>query len=477
MIGRQEVMDFARELTLAVEVVEKDYILGWLLAGISNHVSLQNDWVFKGGTCLKKCYFETYRFSEDLDFTLTNPDHLSEEFLLTVFGEVVEWIYEQSGIEIPGNRLRFDIYENNRGGISAEGRVYYRGPMQRRGDLARIKLDLTSDEVLVLEPAICPVHHPYSDNPAGGINVACYCFEEIFAEKVRALAERQRPRDLYDVIHLYRHDELQPDRSVVLSTLRSKCIFKGIPVPTRNSVSSTATRDELLAEWENMLAHQLPILPPFEQFWNELPQFFDWLHQVVEKTSLPSFQMREKVDESWRPPAMVQTWHSSTPMETIRYAAANRLCVNLRYRESTRLIEPYSLRRTEEGNILLYAVKHSTGEPRSYRIDRIQGAEITKTAFSPKYQIELTASGSPQIPSASERSASLYGKTASLGNPIKRVSRKLPGNDSGPRYVYECSSCGKKFTRKTNTTKLNPHKDKQGYPCPSRTGFYISTEF
>jgi len=28
-------------------------------------------WAFKGGTCLKKCYFETYRFSEDLDFTLT----------------------------------------------------------------------------------------------------------------------------------------------------------------------------------------------------------------------------------------------------------------------------------------------------------------------------------------------------------------------------------------------------------------------
>ncbi len=174
---------------------------------------------------------------------------------------------------------------------------------------------------------------------------------------------------------------------------------------------------------------------------------------------------------------MVQTWHSSTPMETIRYAAANRLCVNLHYQESTRLIEPYSLRRTEEGNILLYAVKHLTGEPRSYRIDRIQGAETTKTAFEPKYQIELTSSGSLQIPSASERSASSFVKTASLGTPTKRVSRKLPGNDSAPKYVYECSYCGKRFTRKTNTTKLNAHKDKQGYPCPGRTGFYISTKF
>ena len=33
--------------------------------------ALRESWLFKGGTCLKKC-FETYRFSEDLDFTLTD---------------------------------------------------------------------------------------------------------------------------------------------------------------------------------------------------------------------------------------------------------------------------------------------------------------------------------------------------------------------------------------------------------------------
>lgn len=91
--------------------------------------------------------------------------------------------------------------------ISAEGRLGYRGPMQRRGDPARIKLDLTIDEVLVLGPVLRKVHHPYSDGPGEGIHIRCYPFEEVFAEKIRALAERERPRDLYDVVHLYRHDE------------------------------------------------------------------------------------------------------------------------------------------------------------------------------------------------------------------------------------------------------------------------------
>jgi len=51
------------------ETIELDYALSWILAGISEHQSLKNNLVFKGGTALKKCYFGDYRFSEDLDFS------------------------------------------------------------------------------------------------------------------------------------------------------------------------------------------------------------------------------------------------------------------------------------------------------------------------------------------------------------------------------------------------------------------------
>ena len=56
VIDRQEIMEFAREMSLDPTVIEKDYILGWLLAGISNHMAFGQEWVFKGGTCLKN-YF------------------------------------------------------------------------------------------------------------------------------------------------------------------------------------------------------------------------------------------------------------------------------------------------------------------------------------------------------------------------------------------------------------------------------------
>lgn len=225
-------MDFSKEYGLRPDVVEKDYVLGWILDGISNHAKISSDWIFKGGTCLKKCYFETYRFSEDLDFTLKKPEHLNNDFLMDVFKEVAGKVYEKSGIEIPKDKIDFEIYANPRGRSSVQGKISYRGPMQPSGDLPRIKLDLTDDEVLVLNPVNREVSHPYSDRPEQGIHIQCYSFEELFAEKMRALYDRLRPRDLYDVIHLYRHEDITPDRALVLSTLQKKCDFKKIPIPT-----------------------------------------------------------------------------------------------------------------------------------------------------------------------------------------------------------------------------------------------------
>ena len=53
MIDKQEVLEFARLMNLLPQTVEKDYVLGWVLAGIENHSAIFPVWCFKGGTCLK----------------------------------------------------------------------------------------------------------------------------------------------------------------------------------------------------------------------------------------------------------------------------------------------------------------------------------------------------------------------------------------------------------------------------------------
>lgn len=471
MISRQDIMDFAREFGLRPDIVEKDYVLGWIIAGIHNHPALRESWIFKGGTCLKKCFFETYRFSEDLDFTLIRPEHLQGKFLMDIFGKIAEWIYEKSGIEIPSDTIRFEVYENPRGQSSVQGRIGYRGPMQQRGSLPRIKLDLTDDELLALDPVVRKVHHPYPDRPEGGMRIQCYSYEEFFAEKVRALAERERPRDLYDVVHLYRQDGINPDRVVVLDALEKKCHYKGIATPSITSLENQPERIELEAEWENMLAHQLPILPPFEQFWQELPQVFEWLYGTVQKTIAGSYPTGTEIDSAWYPPAMIQSWGTKVPFEIIRFAAANHLCVDLAYKKSHRLIEPYSLRRTKNGNLLLHAIRHDNGEHRAYRIDRIEGASLTEISFIPLYAIALNVSGPISAP-VSKR-ASISGARRKSANKYFTPSMK----SYGPKYIIECPVCGRRFTHTSSSAKLRKHKDKHGYPCYGRIGYVVETKY
>ena len=404
MIDRREILSAAGNLGLLPGTVEKDYVLGWLLAGICNHPTIADKWVFKGGTCLKKCYFETYRFSEDLDFTVIGESKLNVDSLTGVFRDISVWIYEKAGITLPSDKIRFEVFRNNRDRLAGEGRISYRGPIAPSArDLPRIKLDLTTDETLILPPVNRTVLHPYSDAPELGIVVRCYSYEEVFAEKVRALAERARPRDLYDVINLFRQNEFRPTSTAIREILTKKCLFKGIPFPTMETLSPL--KDQLVEDWAAMLRHQLPALPPVDAFWNEMPAVLSWIKEGHRPEIPASFPLAPG-EILMRQPAgtiSIRGMTTTAPLEIIRFAASNRFCVELDYmdeqgKRDVQIIEPYSLRRTQAGDIILYAVRADTQAQCSYRIDRIRRAHATHQTFSPQYAIELTPTDPIAVP-------------------------------------------------------------------------------
>lgn len=477
MIDRAELLRLADDLGLQARVVEKDYVLGWVLAGIFRDPLLSDFWVFKGGTCLKKCYFETYRFSEDLDFTVRDPAQLDQEFLLGRFGELSAWLYDETGIELPAERLRFDVWDNARGGRAGEGRLSYRGPIAPRGgDLPRIKLDLIADEMVVLPPVMRLAAHAYSDSPVDGIHVRCYAFEELFGEKIRALRERARPRDLYDVINLFRNGEFRAAAGVIRDVVRQKCAFKQVSFPALEALAGF--RDELFADWGAMLRHQLPALPPVESFWNALPEFFAWLAGAPPSMAA-AYPVAAGEQILHAPAGAIRIAGRNNPaIEVIRFAGANRLCVDLDYvdeegRRNIRTVEPYSLRRTRAGDIVLHAVRVDLQQHRSYRADRIQSASVTNRAFVPRYAVELTPTGPLSMPETAGQSG------------VNLASRRLassPGNrrrssGRGPFYVYRCPVCNKRFERKAFDATLNPHKNREGFPCYGRLGIYEQTKW
>lgn len=84
MIDKFEIFEIARSLGLQSSTIEKDYVLGWILMGIERNSKTSNSWIFKGGTCLKKCFFDECRFSEDSDFTLIGSMQMDESILKTI---------------------------------------------------------------------------------------------------------------------------------------------------------------------------------------------------------------------------------------------------------------------------------------------------------------------------------------------------------------------------------------------------------
>jgi len=394
MINHEEIKNLVTEWNIREDVIEKDYIIGWVLWGIGQDPDLSNKWIFKGGTCLKKCYLETYRFSEDLDFTVLPDGPIKPEEIIPIINRILLRINEESGINFSIMAPKFKQGETP---FYTEGSIYYQGP-RNAPNPARIKLDLLSSEQVVRPPVLRPIVHNYSDKIPEPVQTRCYSLEEIFAEKIRAMGERCRPRDLYDIIFLFRNGYFQLENNLVKSVLVSKCETKKVAIPTIEQIKSLPGLDELRGEWKNMLGHQLPALPPYEEFWGELLNLFNWLEGKYTPEELESPPIDKDKEKIWELPPVAWIWGKESPLESIRFAAVNHLCIQLGYDGTTRIIEPYSLRQTKEGNILVYGIRTDSRAWRSYSAEKIENIEVTTIPFKPVYQIEFFPKGTIYVP-------------------------------------------------------------------------------
>ncbi len=125
------------------ETVERDYVLAHVLTVLGPLPNTQN-MIFKGGTALRMCYFEAYRYSADLDFSLINGMTIATA-LTTV----------RAALDATKELIGFPILV-----LTEDGKhIEYVGPLRRQRD---VKLDLADDE-LVEDTATRPLFPCYPD--------------------------------------------------------------------------------------------------------------------------------------------------------------------------------------------------------------------------------------------------------------------------------------------------------------------------
>lgn len=257
----------AKEIHTPLWILEKDYAISYILLGVSRVPALADVLVLKGGTALRKAYFQDYRFSEDLDYSTRSgaiPD--IDALMQAAVRQAETELQRQGPFQVFLERLH--LREPHPGDQAAYTlRVQF--PTHRRL-MCRLKVEITIDEPIVLHPEECPVLHAYSDDCQATTFV--YPLAEIAAEKLRALLQSQARlqnrgwgasracRDYYDLWQIFRRADF---RDVNLPELVArKCQVREVAFRTPNDFFTPELLETIRREWAQMLVPFVPISPP-----------------------------------------------------------------------------------------------------------------------------------------------------------------------------------------------------------------------
>lgn len=251
MISYSEILAESVAVGVSPETLEKDYHLDWYIVAMSREKSFA-EFLFYGGTAIKKLYVPHHRFSEDLDWI--SSGRLTSESIQVALNRMHAFLEKEANliyffkpeeIQIQGTQTRFLIH--------------YRGFSQTSG-AKRFLLDFAQGIEELPRPEVPQLQSGYRDLKDRKIKVKAMPLEAICANKLALIVDRKRkePRDIYDLWSiLMRHKKFK--RSIFLTYYRKALGYK-----TDFHVLESSLKDpEMRNAWQIRLKHQVANLPDF----------------------------------------------------------------------------------------------------------------------------------------------------------------------------------------------------------------------
>jgi predicted nucleotidyltransferase component of viral defense system len=166
-----------------LDQVEQDLIISRAIIDIFNNEFLRQNLMFRGGTALNKLYFKpAARYSEDIDLVQINRGPV---------GNILDHI--QKSLSWLGKPVKKKFSE----GLVT---LKYKFETESRGFRSKIKVEINTRENFILSKSDIKMDFEMI-NPwyTGVANICCYELEELLATKLRALYQRRKGRDLFDL--------------------------------------------------------------------------------------------------------------------------------------------------------------------------------------------------------------------------------------------------------------------------------------
>ena len=253
MINYTRCLILAEKYGVDPAVIENDYLVEMILAAIAHDDVLKEIFIFRGGTCLHKVYFENYRFSEDIDFTFgssTGVDNAGKEMLRVLEKlksknpEILGWTTKREP-----ERMQFF--------------VQYAIVREIGNPKKELKLDICeAPETPANTNRTLRFLHDEFKNEKLTINTND--IEAIAADKIsRTISANKEARDIYDLKYLLSEDIETGKMNVEFRKVHSHDID---PVDLIHKINDI----NLKKTWETRLSHQIKDLPEYDSFIRQL---------------------------------------------------------------------------------------------------------------------------------------------------------------------------------------------------------------
>ena len=454
MVTDREIEATAKELDVHTSNVQRDYVFGWLLAGIYQPENpLSNHLILKGGNGFRKAYFESTRFSNDIDFS--TQTEVDEQLIGNGLKQACGFAEQRSGVNFFPDQNRVVAHKGATDESNFyEARVYFKSFYGEENFTIKVKLDVKEFDRIILPIQTRNLIHAYSDASACQASVRCIKLEELLAQKLTALLHRQHSPDLYDFIYSnFFQKDLDVSRLEVITTFLKRTIYERDPTVVKRLFLQLPLR--IFREfWKKYLVCPKASIIDFD---DAETQFFSIIEALF-ALLVPQYGVSH-------PRGYISLSHFPANLRNlIMEAARSTRILNMNYDNLSRMVEPYALayKRRQDGvaREYFYAWDLSGGSSghrgiKSFVADKLRSLEITDTTFKPRYPIELT------------KSAGYFARPFSSGKSTTSLSTVEY------RYTVECPYCSKRFRRKKMNTKLNAHKDQYGNKCYGRRGHMV----
>ncbi len=183
--------------------VEQDLILSRFIVEIANDPLLGEEFTFRGGTALHKLHLnEPLRYSEDLDYVRTSDTPIGE--LVNALRRIGEGV----GLTLSKHSRSWDALK-----------VFFTAEATLGTGETRIRVKIETNQV-EMTPFVARIRRPFRVDSrwwSGEAQVLTFRLEELMGTKLRALYQRSKGRDLFDLWHVI--DEQPVEDELIVDAL------------------------------------------------------------------------------------------------------------------------------------------------------------------------------------------------------------------------------------------------------------------